>query len=316
MMRTITAAARPTDPDGHQDRRPLFPTENEIDRLIVGPDSVAWQFGSDPRLYLGMLYPLLLQVAHPVVAAGVRDYSDFQNRPWNRLVGTLDYVTLLIYGGREAAVAGRRLRALHKQFKGTRPDGQPYYALEPNAYAWVHATLIEAYVSGHELFGRPMRPDQKERFLREYLGLGRFIGVREGDLPDTWPEFRSYFEGMLDTELAHTEQVDEVLKTVSHAQRPPLPIPDAIWRGIRIPARRALWLGGAGPMPPGLRRRLGVDWTAKDQRDLDRLGAFSRGLTPLMPRPLKTIGPMQLRMRRRGIARGPLGGAGAPPRTQ
>lgn len=307
MMRTMPAATQP----GEDGRGQLFPTDTEIDGLILGPDSVAWRFGSDPRLYAGMLYPLLLQVAHPVVAAGVRDFSDFQNRPWNRLIGTLDYVTLLIYGGREAAAAGRRLRALHKQFRGTRADGRPYYALEPAPYAWVHATLIEAYVSGHQHFGRPMTPDQRERFLGEYLGLGRFIGVRPGDLPDTWAEFRRYFESMLDTELIHTAQVDEVLNTVQHARRPPLPIPDALWRGVRIPARRALWLGGVGPMPPGLRRRLEIDWTARDERDFSRLGALSRGLTPLMPRSLQTIGPAQLRMRRRGIAHGPLGPAPA-----
>src|SRR5205823_1765640 len=48
----------------------LFPTDEEIDHLIVGPESLTWQFGSDLRLFLTMLYPLLLQVAHPTVGAG------------------------------------------------------------------------------------------------------------------------------------------------------------------------------------------------------------------------------------------------------
>ncbi len=52
---------------------------------------------------------------------------------------------------------GRRLRAMHKGFQGTREDGKRYYALEPEAYAWVHATLLETYVAGHAQFGRPMR---------------------------------------------------------------------------------------------------------------------------------------------------------------
>ena len=97
-----------------------FPTDEEIPDLLVGPDSASWRFGSDARLYLVMLYPLLLQVAHPVVGAGVRDYSDFDKRPWARLVSTLDYVTMLIYGGEDAIAMGRRLRALHKQFTGVR----------------------------------------------------------------------------------------------------------------------------------------------------------------------------------------------------
>src|SRR5947209_6433215 len=145
-------------------RATVFPAEAEIDRLLVGPDSVTWRYGSDARLYLVMLYPLLLQVAHPTVGAGVRDFSDFEHRPWDRLLRTLDYVSLLVYGGEEAIVAGRRLRSLHKGFQGVREDGQRYYALEPEAYAWVHATLIDTYVGGHAHFGRPMRQSEVDQF--------------------------------------------------------------------------------------------------------------------------------------------------------
>src|SRR5437588_2000009 len=134
----------------------VLPPDSELEQLLVGPGSVTWRTTSDARLYAVMLYPLLLQVAHPTVGAGVRDYSDFDRRPWNRLLRTIDYVTLLVYGGPEAAPAGRRLREIHKQFRGVREDGRRYHALEPDAYAWVHATLIDTYVSGHEQFGTPM----------------------------------------------------------------------------------------------------------------------------------------------------------------
>ncbi len=43
----------------------LFPAESELGGLLVGPESVSWRYTSDARLYLVMLYPLLLQVAHP-----------------------------------------------------------------------------------------------------------------------------------------------------------------------------------------------------------------------------------------------------------
>ena len=184
----------------------LFPSETEIERLLVRPESVTWRFASDVRLYAVMLYPLLLQVAHPTVGAGVRDYSDFEHRPWDRLMRTLDYVSLLVYGGPDAIAAGRRLRAIHKGFQGTRPDGQRYYALEPHAYAWVHATLLESYVAGHAHFGRPMSPVELETFYREYRGLGRLIGVREGDLPEDWAGFRRYFDE-IERERARADRV-------------------------------------------------------------------------------------------------------------
>ncbi len=285
----------------------LFPAGPELDQLLTGPDSVAWRFGSDARLYLVMLYPLLLQVAHPTVGAGVRDYSDFEARPWDRLLRSLDWVNLLVYGGPEGAAAGRRLRELHKEFRGTREDGRKYYALEPKAYAWVHATLLDSYVSGHARFGRPMSADHRERFYAEYRGLGRLVGVREGELPEDWAGFRTYFDRMLREELTRTESVDRVLGSVRNAARPPIPLPEPAWRAIRFPAQRALWLGGVGLLPGHLRERLAIPWTRSDETAFRSLGRLSRGLTPMLPRRLQVMGPDQLRLRRGAIARGPLG---------
>lgn len=287
----------------------VFPPDTELEQIVVGPDSVTWRTTSDARLYAVMLYPLLLQVAHPTVGAGVRDYSDFERRPWNRLIRTIDYVTMLVYGGADAGPAGRRLRDIHKQFKGVREDGQRYHALEPDAYAWVHGTLIDTYVRGHEQFGRPMTPDEVNRFYREYRRLGRLIGVRERDLPETWPEFREYFDEMTSAELVRTESVRRVLGSIGEAP-PPVPIPSAIWRALQLPMSRMLWLGGVGLLSPEMRERFEIPWSRRDEREYRAFGRVSRGLEPVMPERLRIMGPAQLRMRRRAIARGPLGPRG------
>jgi uncharacterized protein (DUF2236 family) len=287
----------------------LFPTEEEIPELLVGPESVAWQFASDARLYSVMLYPLLLQVAHPVVGAGVNDYSDFERRPWNRLIRTIDYVTVLVYGGADAVAMGRRLRNLHKGFKGVREDGERYYALEPEAYAWVHATLLETYIAGHAQFGQPMRPDQVDRFYREYKGLGRLIGVRQKDLPNTYADFRRYFDRVCAEELVRTVSVDRVINATQGDVPPPFPLPKPVWRAARVPARKALYIGGVGMLTPQLRDRFGLDWTRRDERQFQLLGRTNRSLTPVLPKQLRIVGPAQLRMRRRAFARGPLGAA-------
>jgi uncharacterized protein (DUF2236 family) len=289
----------------------LLPSQTQLEEILVGPDSVTWQRASDARLYLVMLYPLLLQVAHPTVGAGVRDYSDFERRPWDRLLRTIDYVSLLVYGGPEAAPAGRRLRELHKGFSGVREDGERYHALEPDAYAWVHATLIQTYVSGHAQFGTPMRPDQVEQFYTEYRRLGRLIGVRKRDLPPSWAGFRAYFDEMVSDALVPTQAVTNVLKTIRSVPAPPVPVPDLLWRAMRVPAARALWLGGAGLLSPSLRARVGVSWSGVDAAQFRALGALSRGLTPVLPKRLMVMGPAQLHWRRRAIARGPLGAQSA-----
>src|SRR5690348_16284362 len=266
----------------------LFPSDDELQEVLVGPDSVSWSVASDVRLYAVMLYPLLLQVAHPTVGAGVRDYSDFEHRPWDRLLRSLDWVTLLVYGGDEAVAAGRRLRAIHKGFQGMREDGKRYYALEPEAYAWVHATLLESYVAGHAHFGRPMTEAQREQFYAEYRTLGRLAGVRAGDLPADWSSYRAYFREVCDGQLVRNVSVDRVLRSVTRPAAP-LPLPRWAWRVASIPPQRALWLGGIGLMPKDLRARLEIPWSDRDEVAFQRFGRISRGLEPVLPQRLKVM---------------------------
>jgi uncharacterized protein (DUF2236 family) len=287
----------------------VFPTEAELDGLILGPDSVAWRVTSDLRLNVAMLYPLLLQVAHPTVDAGVTDHSDFEHRPWDRLLRTMDYVSLLVYGGRDAIAAGQRLRRLHRRFKGTKTDGTSYSALEPQAYAWVHATLIATYVHAHAHFGTPMSERDTARFYAEYRGLGRLIGVRERDLPENWAGFRAYFRRTARTTLEPTDSVRRVLDTVNRVGAPPTPVTGRLWPVIRLPARRVVWLGGVGLLEPAVRRRLDIGWTSLDAAQFRVLSTVSRTLDPLMPASLKVTGPGHLRWRRGEIESGPLGHA-------
>ncbi len=292
----------------------VFPADDELDGLLVGPESITWRVASDARLTFAMLYPLLLQVSHPTVGAGVRDYSDFERYPWERLLATVDYVSLLVYGGRDAVPAGRRLRAAHRRLSGVREDGKPYHALEADAYAWVHATLLETYVAGTQQFGVGLDPGQLEAFYREYRGLGRLIGVRERDLPANWDGFRRYFDNTVRDELVHTEAVDQVLRAARRLPAPQMSLrvsqmrlPTPLWRAIRIPAGRAAWIGGVGLMDPSLRHRFGIRWSRVDEAQFRTMGAAFRALTPVMPERWRVTGPAQLRWRRREIAEGPLG---------
>jgi uncharacterized protein (DUF2236 family) len=173
----------------------------------------------------------------------------------------------------------------------------------------VHATLLETYVSGRAYFCGPLRREEIERFYGEYRGLGRLIGVRAHDLPPTWTEFREYFDAVARAVLVRTEAVATVFDAVHNAAAPPVQVPDQLWRAVRIPARRALWLGGVGLLTPALRRRLEVSWSLLDEAQFRVLGRFARGISPLMPQALRVMGPDHLRWRRHAIAHGPLGAA-------
>jgi uncharacterized protein (DUF2236 family) len=281
---------------------------------VAKPGSVLWRYGGDVRLIGTGAYAILLQVGHPTVGAGVSEHSDFRADPWGRLLRTLDYSYVMTYGGPElAGEMGGRIRAMHKSIKGIKPDGEPYHALEPEAYAWVHATLAHSIVRGHELLGTPIPAGEIDRFYAEWRRGGRLIGVRERDLPESWTEFGEYFERMVVERLERTAAVDEVLESLASPIRPELPfLPEAAWRVARVPAVHQIALITGGLLSPLLRDRFGVRWTRAQERQLQVLAAASRAATPLLPRTLRNVGPSYLRWRREAIARGD---AASPSRT-
>jgi uncharacterized protein (DUF2236 family) len=288
-------------------RASILPTDEEAEELVLGPDSLAWRRLGDPRYFFGAGYALLLQVSHPTVGSGVRDHSNFQEDPWGRLMRTTDYLYLLVYGGRAAGPMGRRLRELHKSIKGVNPDGSRYHALEPEAYAWVHATLIEAtFVTGERFVGGISAAD-RERLYAEYMPLGRLVGVRPGDLPETLPEFRDYVRTMINDRLVRHETVDVLVDLLDRPAAPGLPVIDQLWPLLRVGPSRALKTATLGLLPPVLRERFGVRWSEVQQAELRALGAASRALTPVLPARLRNVGPEYLRRRRAAIAGGPLG---------
>jgi uncharacterized protein (DUF2236 family) len=199
---------------------------------------------------------------------------------------------------------GRRIRAYHKQISGTTPDGRRYHALEPEAYAWVHATLAEAIVTGHARFGRPFTDIQRQCFWEEWRSVGRLLGVRERDLPGGWQEFCDYFDEMVHNRLCHTPAVDDVLAAL-RAPAPPAVagLYGAGWAFARMPLGHVLELTTIGLLPPALRRRFGVGWTWSRELQLRALGATLRAGTLVAPIGVRNTGPDYLRWRREALAR-------------
>lgn len=284
----------------------MLPTPEEVPALVPKPGSPVWRYGGDPRLLGTGSFAILLQVGHPTVGAGVSEFSEFRADPWGRLLRTLDYSYVMTYGGPDlAAEMGRRIREMHKHIKGVKPDGERYHALEPEAYAWVHATLAHAIVHGHKLLASGIPAGEIDQFYEEWRRAGRLIGVRERDLPETWAEFGEYFDRMVEERLERTAAVDEVLESLKEPIGPELPfLPEPVWRLIRVPASHQVSLVSAGLLGPTLRERYGISWSRRKERQLQVLAAASRATSPLLPRRFRVVGPSYLRWRREAIARG------------
>ena len=291
----------------HPSRGRVLPAEDDWEALAVDETSLSWQRGSDIRIFAAAGYILALQVSHPTVGAGVSQLSQYREDPIGRFQRTSDFSNQIIYGGPEgAARMGRAVRELHKHVKGTRDDGERYHALEPEAYAWVHATGAEAVVKGHQHFGIRFTATEREDFWAEWRRVGRFLGIRERDLPETWAGFEAYRDEMIRTRLEHTVCLDEVWESMEQPILPrqirglPGPGPELVRRLIVHSAR----LNTVGLMTPELRERLGFSWSRAQEAEFQLNAALARAATPVLPQSLKCTGPGYAARRGEKIAQG------------
>ncbi|HET8777890.1 MAG TPA: oxygenase MpaB family protein, partial [Candidatus Limnocylindria bacterium] len=56
---------------------------------LFGPDSVSWRVDREVLVLAGGSCALLMQAAHPFVAAGVVEHSTYATDPFGRLLRTL-----------------------------------------------------------------------------------------------------------------------------------------------------------------------------------------------------------------------------------
>jgi uncharacterized protein (DUF2236 family) len=221
-----------------------------------GPDSLVWQRLADDRGLLIGGATLVLQVAEPTVGAGVEQHSNFKAEPWRRLYGTLVSLTTIVYGTTaEAGTEVERLRAMHQPIRGVDSSGRRYSALRPAPWAWVHGTLAWSVIRLNEVFRTPFTAAEAEQYWREWLEVGRLLGVRPGDLPDSYAGFVSLID---QTPLEDNQSVRDVVASVSLIPPPAwLRFAGPVWRlVIGRPAGALSRLVTVAALPPSLADRL------------------------------------------------------------
>ena len=235
---------------------------------------------------------LILQVAHPIVGAGVTRHSNFTAEPWTRLIRTLLSVNRIVFAPAATAQAeSQRLRRLHATIRGTDDAGRAYHALDPGAYAWVHLTLVHLFVEVQRVFGQPLTRAQEELLYHEWRHVGRLLHVEEKRMPGDWDAFRWYFDDMVEHTLESNRAVGDVLASVAHPKKPLSVLPAAAWEPVAGRAGNLSILFAAGTLPARLRERIGLPWTAEDQARLEQHGRRLRAAFSVVPRPLLTLPP-------------------------
>ena len=244
LRRRVAASA--TSPFGHAD----YPLSDTLryrgDPGMCGPGSVSWTVIGDVAAFAGGIRALLVQSAHPEVAAGVAGHSRYQDDPLGRLSRTSAYVTATTFGADpEAEAAVRRVREAHRPVRGVSHRGLPYAADDAPLLAWVHNVLTESFLAAHQLYGRaPLTPAEEDRFVSEQAAIGRRMGADPA--PDRADRLRRWVAHHPD--LGPSPGMRQALDFLAD---PPLP------RGQKA-GYRLLYRGAAASLPAEIRRVLGV----------------------------------------------------------
>jgi uncharacterized protein (DUF2236 family) len=241
---------------------------------FYGPGTQMWRINREAVLLGAGPAALLLQIAHPLVAEGVAQHSQFEADPFARLRNTLMTTMDLVFGdGPTSERALRRLNGVHAAVKGrvtdpeaTRATGgaTAYRALDPALLLWVQATLIVTSVRAYERWVGPLRDAEKEQFWQEARHVGPRMGIPMDRSPATWPALMDYWDSMLAPD-GPIQVTPTARRLAPGILRPPLPgVPGSIVDALALP--------GLGLLPPRIRDGFGIAWSPRRERAARLLG--------------------------------------------
>jgi len=223
---------------------------------IPNPESpVSRRINAERIVLLGWGRAILLQLAHPLIAAGVHDHSGFRSTTWaavTRLYHTIHAMLALTFGAddeRERALGG--IRQIHKR---------------------VHGQLKSA--AGRFLVG-PLTASERDAYCAEAAPLAVALLARSHEVPRTWAEARAYLDRVYASgDLVVSEQAQEL----AHAVLSPSA---AAW--IAAPATWTNRIVTLGLLPPQIRGQYQVGWTRGNQRTFKVMIPTLRALRRVMP---------------------------------
>ena len=257
---------------------------------VFGPRSITWQVNREAAMFLGAGRALLLQLAHPWVAAAVEQHSDTFANPIGRFHRTFGTVFTMVFGTLgQSCEAARRLHHRHASITGTLqsaagpfPAGSFYCANEASALRWVHATLAETAVMAYALVLPALTPEQCERYYAENRLFAALFGIPGEHLARDWTAFAAYTEAMTQSStLTVTDEARAMAHRLLGGADTWLPIP-AWYRALT-----------AELLPPRLRDAFALRYGKAEAADVRRFIRRARRIYPRLPARLRYVGPYQ-----------------------
>jgi uncharacterized protein (DUF2236 family) len=250
-------------------------------------DVVTRRVNAERLVVLGWSRAILLQLAHPLVAAGVADHSSFRGGSRTsvlRLHRTIRAMLALTFGDARAhGAALDDIRAIHRRVHGRLPEtvgiypaGTPYSAEDPELVLWVHLTLVESLPLVYERAVRPLTAAERDAYCAEAAEVAVELGARPGEVPRTWADAEAQLDcAYRSGAIAVGRQARTLAAAVLAPPYAPLVAPLA---GVNR-------LVTVGLLPPAIRGAYGLSWNdGRDDRRLARAFERLRTLRRVLPR--------------------------------
>lgn len=256
-----------------------------VHRYAQSRTSISWRINAERMVLFGWGRAILLQLAHPLVAAGVFDHSGFRGTPYaaaSRLFHTVHAMLALTFGDEQARERTlEAIRVIHRRVNGELPEsvghyvsGTRYSAEDPSLVLWVHATLLESVILVYEQLIRPLTAAERDEYCAEASPIAVALAAREDQVPRTWNDLRAYLDRMYASgAIAVGTQGRELAQAVLS--------PSGAW--MVAPATWINRMMTVGMLPPQVREQYTMGWTPQQERILVRVVSALRLTRRFLP---------------------------------
>ncbi len=267
---------------------------------IFGPDSLTWKVDREAILFMGAGRAVLLQAAHPWVAAALDQVSTTRQNPMGRFHRTFTMMYAMVFGTMDQSLGtARALHRIHRQVTGVIAEdagpfkaGSRYYAGDVDALLWVFATLLDTSVRMYELVFPPLSGDEKSRLYDEQRKFAHLFGLPDRALPRDWKAFENYNKDMWRSGvLSVGREGRELCAFVMRGE---------LGGGKRTVLSMPRWFRSvtAGFLPGPVRVHYGLPFGPAEQKTAARALHRVRCVYPRLPDRLRYVAPYQEAMGR------------------
>jgi uncharacterized protein (DUF2236 family) len=241
--------------------------------LVPDVPGITDRINGERVVLLGWPCAILMQVAHPLIAAGVLDHSTFRDNavaPIRRLHSTVRAMLGLSFGTpAERAEVIATIRSIHTRVNGTLQTdvgryaaGTRYSAEDPALLLWVHATLVDTSIRLFEMLAGKLTDQERDEYCRESASVAVALGADTDAVPRDWTTMKSYVQQVVGSDtLAVGPDARAVAEALLNS------------RVVRIsgPLASVTRQLTAGLLPAELRRQYGLPWDARQELQFKRL---------------------------------------------